>query len=180
MTIELGMGLMFMIVIGASILWLVDQARLKLCPFCCKRIGIQAVKCPYCQSDLEQELSDLKDATVNEGDRSQGATTAPTQPLTQPEWVEKMIAFRETERAGREAAEAREMAARARQRDERQADRAARRHAREASYRAKGIEPGPLAWFKALPDTLQASIIGIGLAVPLVVVVVAFFRSISH
>jgi hypothetical protein len=32
---------------------------------------------------------------------------------------------------------------------------------------AMGIEPGPWVWFRALPDIVQALVIGLGLAVPL-------------
>jgi hypothetical protein len=50
--VELVMGLMILVVIGAGILWLVDLGRLTTCPYCRKRISREAIKCPYCQSDL--------------------------------------------------------------------------------------------------------------------------------
>ena len=44
--------------------------------------------------------------------------------------------------------------------------RVARVSARNKAYRAMGIEPGPFAWFKALPDVVQALTIGLVLAIP--------------
>src|SRR5215469_1146095 len=67
---------------------------------------------------------------------------------------------REAARQEREAREKRAAEARARR-----AERLAARAERDKAYRAMGIEPGPLAWFKALPDVVQA--IGLGVVIAL-------------
>jgi hypothetical protein len=56
---------------------------------------------------------------------------------------------------------------------------AARRASRDAAYRAKGIEPGPLAWFKALPDTMQAIFLGLAFAIPMAGFLIFLFFLIS-
>lgn len=53
-----------------------------------------------------------------------------------------------------------------RAREAKVAEKAARRTARDDAYRAKGIEPGPLAWYKALPDVAQAIVLGLSMAIP--------------
>ena len=55
--------------------------------------------------------------------------------------------------------------------------RSGRRAARRQYLRSRGIQPGPLAWFKLLPETLQAIILGLSLAVPAAIATVALFRS---
>jgi hypothetical protein len=47
---------------------------------------------------------------------------------------------------------------------------AARRAKRDEAYRAMGIEPGPMAWFRALPDAVQALLIGAAIIVPVGIV----------
>ena len=46
-------------------------------------------------------------------------------------------------------------------------------------YRAKGVEPGPWAWFKVLPDTVQAIMIGLAFAIPTVAVLVAIWFALA-
>jgi hypothetical protein len=41
----------------------------------------------------------------------------------------------------------------------------ARRAEKEAAYRAKGIEPGPFAWFRALHDVTQSVLLGLAIAI---------------
>jgi hypothetical protein len=48
--------------------------------------------------------------------------------------------------------------------------------ARERWYRERGIEPGLFAWFKALPELLQAAILGVGIAIPAIFIVVSLVR----
>jgi hypothetical protein len=43
---------------------------------------------------------------------------------------------------------------------------AARLAERDAAYRAKGVEPGPWAWFWVLPDLTQAILLGVTFAIP--------------
>jgi hypothetical protein len=52
----------------------------------------------------------------------------------------------------------------------------ARAEARRECYRERGIEPGPLAWFKALPDLAQAAVLGAAIAVPAVFIIVTLIR----
>jgi hypothetical protein len=44
------MTLMALVLVSASVLWLIDQARSTICPYCRKQVSRGAVKCPYCQS----------------------------------------------------------------------------------------------------------------------------------
>ncbi len=53
----------------------------------------------------------------------------------------------------------------------------ARRADREAELRAKGIEPGPMAWFKELPDLTQALLLGIAITIPVLVAMVLMIAS---
>lgn len=48
----------------------------------------------------------------------------------------------------------------------------ARRAEKEAAYRAKGIEPGPFAWFRALPDVTQSILLGLAVAIPAVAILI--------
>jgi hypothetical protein len=63
-----GLGLLVLILVGAPILWLViltgaailrlvDQARPAPCPYCRKKISRAAVNCPHCQSALGPEAN---------------------------------------------------------------------------------------------------------------------------
>ena len=49
---------------------------------------------------------------------------------------------------------------------DRKAARAARRAARDDVYRSRGINPGPWAWFQALPEVAQAVLLGLAFALP--------------
>ena len=53
-----------------------------------------------------------------------------------------------------------------RRRADREAARSARRAERDDAYRADGIEPGPWAWFQALPEVAQAVLLGLTFALP--------------
>ncbi len=57
--------------------------------------------------------------------------------------------------------------------------RAALRAMRDKTYRARGIEPGPWAWFHALPDVVQAVLLGLVFAVPALAIAIIFFRWLS-
>lgn len=50
------------------------------------------------------------------------------------------------------------------------------RPAREAYYRARGVEPGPLAWYRVLPEWQQAIVLGLALAAPTVVLLALLMR----
>jgi hypothetical protein len=50
------------------------------------------------------------------------------------------------------------------------------REARDKRLRSMGIEPGPMAWYRVLPDWLQAILLGVAVAVPVGVVLIAIFR----
>jgi hypothetical protein len=52
----------------------------------------------------------------------------------------------------------------------------ARRAENEAAYRAKGIEPGPFAWFRALPDVTQSVLLGLAVAIPAVAILIVVLR----
>jgi hypothetical protein len=60
----------------------------------------------------------------------------------------------------------------------RQADRAARKLERDEAYRARGVEPGRFAWYRALSDLGQALVLGGALGgVVLVVFVVVLYAN---
>jgi len=60
------------------------------------------------------------------------------------------------------------------------AARAERRAERDKAYRAKGVEPGPWAWFKVLPDVTQAILLGLAFAVPAVAILAVAFFALSR
>ena len=45
-----------------------------------------------------------------------------------------------------------------------------------ASYRERGVEPGPLAWFRLLPDWLQPILLGLAFTAPVVGWIVSLMR----
>ena len=59
------------------------------------------------------------------------------------------------------------------------ARRSERRAERDMKYRAKGVEPGPWAWFKVLPDVTQALLLGLGFSMPTVAVLVALWSALA-
>jgi len=65
---------------------------------------------------------------------------------------------------------------RAKRCDERQLAREGRRVARDAYYRGRGVEPGPLAWYRALPNWQQAIVLGVAMATPAVAVIAFLMR----
>jgi hypothetical protein len=79
-------------------------------------------------------------------------------------------------RAEREQRRAARRAEREERRAEREERRAERRVAREAYYREHGIEPGPLAWYRVLPDWQQAVLLGVAFAGPAVGLIVFLMR----
>ncbi len=62
------------------------------------------------------------------------------------------------------------------QREKAEREKAERRAQRDEAYRAIGIEPGPFAWYKALPDWTQALLMGLAIALPAVIVLFVAFR----
>ena len=59
---------------------------------------------------------------------------------------------------------------------ERQERKRRKREAYLEKLRSRGVEPGPFAWYGLLPDWGQAIVMGLTLAVPLVLLLVAVFR----
>lgn len=58
-------------------------------------------------------------------------------------------------------------------REQRQAERERKREERNAYYLARGINPGPLAWYFVMPDWAQAITLGVAVAViPVLVIVI--------
>ena len=54
--------------------------------------------------------------------------------------------------------------------------RAVRREFRAAYYRERGVEPGPLAWYRVLPDWQQAIVLGLAIAAPAVGLIAFLMR----
>jgi hypothetical protein len=52
---------------------------------------------------------------------------------------------------------------------------AARRAERDKAYRAMGIEPGPWAWYQALPEVQQAIVLGLAFGLPAGAILIAVF-----
>jgi hypothetical protein len=48
--------------------------------------------------------------------------------------------------------------------------------ARDKSYRARGVEPGPWAWFQVWPDWFQATLFGVAISAPFIVGIVMWQR----
>jgi hypothetical protein len=89
---------------------------------------------------------------------------------------EELGTKREREQQERAARRAKWAVEREAFRAERAAKQAARRAERDKAYRAKGVEPGPLAWFKVLPDLIQAIVLGLLLAIPSAAILIASIR----
>lgn len=45
-------GIFGLVLVGAALLWMRDQASNKACTACRKRVDRKATKCPFCQSEL--------------------------------------------------------------------------------------------------------------------------------
>jgi hypothetical protein len=112
------------------------------------------------------------------------ADVDPSAAAQDDEWQRMMarVEARQAEvEAQRVAAEAEEKEARRALFAQRQAEQAARRAERDKAYRAMGIEPGPLAWFKAMSDLGQAVVMGLAIGIParaiLVLIAIVFLRS---
>ena len=58
---------------------------------------------------------------------------------------------------------------------ERAALKARKKQERDKAYRAMGIEPGPLAWYWAQPDLVQALLLGLVIASPVVLILTLVF-----
>ena len=69
--------------------------------------------------------------------------------------------------------EQRETAARL-DRERRDEEKRYARQVREEFYRDRGVEPGPMAWFKVLPDWVQPIILGVAVAIPAGVIAVVW------
>lgn len=82
------------------------------------------------------------------------------------------LAIDDAERERRSKALGAFRAARAAERERRlEADReraAERKAASDSAYRAMGVEPGPLAWYRALPDWQRLTLLGLAVSAPLV------------
>jgi hypothetical protein len=76
---------------------------------------------------------------------------------------------RQAEDRRREDWEAEQLRLAEQTRIEREKERQRRRAVRDAYYLDRGIKPGPLAWYRVLPDWLQAIGLGLSLALPVVV-----------
>jgi uncharacterized Zn finger protein (UPF0148 family) len=117
------------------------------CPHCRKNINRGVVKCPHCQSDLRawEEARQKKE----ENRRLEQTRHKETRLLE----------------------EKREEARRLEQLSIAAAAKAERRAERHKAYRAMEIEPGTMAWFKALPDVIQALLMGLAIGFPAAVVI---------
>lgn len=62
-----------------------------------------------------------------------------------------------------------------RRRAEREKERRRRRAERDAYYLDQGVKPGLLAWYRALPDWLQAIVLGLSLVMPVALVFAALY-----
>jgi RNA polymerase subunit RPABC4/transcription elongation factor Spt4 len=60
-----------------------------------------------------------------------------------------------------------------------EAVKAARRAERDKAYRAMGIEPGPWAWYQALPVLKQAIVLGLAFGLPAGLALIVLFRFLS-
>jgi hypothetical protein len=58
---------------------------------------------------------------------------------------------------------------------EREKERLRRKAVRDAFYLGRGVKPGPLAWYRILPDWLQAIVLGLSLGLPVAVVLATLF-----
>ena len=58
---------------------------------------------------------------------------------------------------------------------EREKERRRRKAERDAYYLDRGIKPGPLAWYRVLPDWLQAVILGLSLGLPAAFLLVTLY-----
>jgi hypothetical protein len=101
-----------------------------------------------------------------------GTAPAPVAPAPAPVLVQAAEEARAA-RAARWAKEAEEERERARERArEEEAERWCRdleaKARRAAWYRERGVEPGPLAWFKVWPDWLQMIVAGLLVSAPIV------------
>jgi hypothetical protein len=60
---------------------------------------------------------------------------------------------------------------------EREARRQQRHVERQKYYRNRGVEPGPWAWYKILPDWVQAVLMGLAISAPILIGAVVFAKS---
>jgi hypothetical protein len=145
-------GLFGLILVAALFLWLRDQATTQLCPYCRKPISREAAKCPYCQSNLAQSKSVRVPSPLD-----------PTG-IAKHDYSKNAVAISDV--IGRS------LTAVSAQREQWRATRAARRQERDKAYIAKGVEPGPLAWYRVLPALTQAILLGLTFAVPSTVILI--------
>jgi hypothetical protein len=105
------------------------------------------------------------------------ARAAPVAPAVDPGAASRQQSAREADReywAEQRRIQAEYLKARDERRAERRVLREERQAERDKAYRARGVEPGPFAWFHALPDLTQALILGATLAVPAVIALCVF------
>jgi biopolymer transport protein ExbB/TolQ len=119
------------------------------------------------------------------GRRGRSTRMTSRQSSSSPDTIyRRAFAHQEALRRARQEQERAELRAerekeRAERRAEQDRERAELRAERDAAYEARGITPGPMAWFWALPDLCQAILMGLALAVPLGGAAVLIFRATS-
>jgi hypothetical protein len=136
---------------------LLIMATNRPCPYCRKYINRGAVICPYCRTNLRSKPI-ARDKLPDQEEIEVPASYLKQERLER----EKHLEFQEAARIAREEGDA-----------ERRAE---RRAARDRAYRSKGIEPGPFAWYKAMPDLAQALILGLAFTVPAVIILIVIVR----
>ncbi len=164
------MAVVFLVVVVALVLrestaqyHIVRKGSLPYCPRCNRQISMKRDHCRACGYRFKTY-----------GDSQQSARTAANHTagrLEAESTKEAEERLRLGELAAKERAEKRIALAAAR--------RAERRAERDMRYRAKGVEPGPWAWFKVLPDVVQAIMLGLAFAIPTVAVLVALWSALA-
>ncbi len=142
--------------------------RLLRCPVCRKDIDPDTKICPHCYCNLAARA----EARRNEDEERRREATR------QAEESHREQARQEEER---DREERRQKQARLREgkvEEDRRLERQAEfRAERDEQYRAMGIEPGPFAWFKALPALAQAIILGTVISVPAGLILILALRA---
>ncbi len=134
---------------------LVSKTGLPYCPRCNRQVSYRRDCCRACGYTFK---------TYGYDQEPQEAMYARGRQLEADE--QEAIRERERARARARACERAERAARAEQ----------KRQAREAYYRESGVEPGPMAWYRVLPDWQQAIVLGLAFAAPAVVLLALLMR----
>ena len=131
------------------------------CPRCGKQISLKTSRshCRACGYNLVQ---------------------SPSAPVSPPATMQQTKTAQESRsrllQAARKAAEQEQLRQHGEDRRRRHEEAVARRAEREQAYRAKGVEPGPWAWFQVLPDLAQAALMGLAIAIPAALILIVAFR----